>query len=214
MDTVKLIGQCAVGDRDAMARLYHAYSGRMLKLIERYVNEPSAAEDILHDGFLVIFSHISELRAPEKLEYWMGTIMKNLAIQYLSRIEVATVLEDMDEPADTPDMNDILSYNELEVIINKLPEGYRKIFKLAVLENKSHKEIGKLLGIAPHSSSSQLARAKAMMRKLISERQAALALMVLLLLLSPISIVMFKTDMNDMSMNITQRSEGLLKKHR
>ncbi|WP_300503875.1 sigma-70 family RNA polymerase sigma factor [uncultured Duncaniella sp.] len=204
MDTVKLIGQCAVGDRDAMARLYHAYSGRMLKLIERYVNEPSAAEDILHDGFLVIFSHISELRAPEKLEYWMGTIMKNLAIQYLSRIEVATVLEDMDEPADTPDMNDILSYNELEVIINKLPEGYRKIFKLAVLENKSHKEIGKLLGIAPHSSSSQLARAKAMMRKLISERQAALALMVLLLLLSPISIVMFKTDMNDMSMNITQ----------
>ncbi len=204
MDTVKLIGQCAVGDRDAMARLYHAYSGRMLKLIERYVNEPSAAEDILHDGFLVIFSHISELRAPEKLEYWMGTIMKNLAIQYLSRIEVATVLEDMDEPADTPDMNDILSYNELEVIINKLLEGYRKIFKLAVLENKSHKEIGKLLGIAPHSSSSQLARAKAMMRKLISERQAALALMVLLLLLSPISIVMFKTDMNDMSMNITQ----------
>lgn len=204
MDTVKLIGQCAAGDRDAMARLYHAYSGRMLKLIERYVNEPSAAEDILHDGFLVIFSHISELRTPEKLEYWMGTIMKNLAIQYLSRIEVATVLEDMDEPADSPDMNDILSYNELEVIINKLPEGYRKIFKLAVLENKSHKEIGKLLGIAPHSSSSQLARAKAMMRKLISERQAALALMVLLLLLSPIALVMFKTDMNDMSMNISQ----------
>ena len=204
MDTVKLIGPCAAGDRDAMARLYHAYSGRMLKLIERYVNEPSAAEDILHDGFLVIFSHISELRAPEKLEYWMGTIMKNLAIQYLSRIEVATVLEDMDEPADSPDMNDILSYNELEVIINKLPEGYRKIFKLAVLENKSHKEIGKLLGIAPHSSSSQLARAKAMMRKLISERQTALALMVLLLLLSPIALVMFKTDMNDMSMNISQ----------
>lgn len=210
MDTVKLIEQCATGDRDAMARLYHAYSGRMLKLIERYVNEPSAAEDILHDGFLVIFSHISELRTPEKLEYWMGTIMKNLSIQYLSRIEVATVLEDMDEPADTPDMNDILSYNELEVIINKLPEGYRKIFKLAVLENKSHKEIGKLLGIAPHSSSSQLARAKAMMRKLISERQAALALMVLLLLLSPVSIVMFKTDMNDMSMNISQTAESLV----
>lgn len=210
MDTVKLIGQCAAGDRDAMARLYHAYSGRMLKLIERYVNEPSAAEDILHDGFLVIFSHISELRTPEKLEYWMGTIMKNLAIQYLSRIEVATVLEDMDEPADSPDMNDILSYNELEVIINKLPEGYRKIFKLAVLENKSHKEIGKLLGIAPHSSSSQLARAKAMMRKLISERQAALALMVLLLLLSPIALVMFKTDMNDMSMNISQTVGSLV----
>ena len=130
--------------------------------------------------------------------------MKTLPIQYLSRIEVATVLEDMDEPADSPDMNDILSYNELEVIINKLPEGYRKIFKLAVLENKSHKEIGKLLGIAPHSSSSQLARAKAMMRKLISERQTALALMVLLLLLSPIALVMFKTDMNDMSMNISQ----------
>ena len=181
MDTATIIEHCAAGDRDAMSSLYRAYSPRMLRLILRYVNDPAAAEDILHDGFIIILSHISEVRNPERLEYWMGTIMKNLAIQYLSRIEIATILEKEDEPIDTPDLNDILSYEELEIIINKLPEGYRTIFKLAVFENKSHKEIGRMLGIAPHSSSSQLARAKAMLRKLIAERQATLGIGILLI---------------------------------
>ncbi|MDE7475312.1 MAG: sigma-70 family RNA polymerase sigma factor, partial [Duncaniella sp.] len=161
MDTERIIEQCAAGDRVAMAGLYRAYSPRMLRLIMRYVNDPAAAQDILHDGFIVILSHISEVRVPAKLEYWMGTIMKNLAIQYLSRIEIAELLDGDDEPIDSPEMDDILSYDELEIIINKLPESYRRIFKLAVFENKSHKEIGEMLGIAPHSSSSQLARAKA-----------------------------------------------------
>ena len=181
MDTATIIEHCAAGHRDAMSSLYRAYSPRMLRLILRYVNDPAAAEDILHDGFIIILSHISEVRNPERLEYWMGTIMKNLAIQYLSRIEIATILEEEDEPIDTPDMNDILSYEELEIIINKLPEGYRTIFKLAVFENKSHKEIGRMLGIAPHSSSSQLARAKAMLRKLIAERQATIGIGILLI---------------------------------
>ena len=176
MDTERIIEQCAAGDRVAMAGLYRAYSPRMLRLIMRYVNDPAAAQDILHDGFIVILSHISEVRVPAKLEYWMGTIMKNLAIQYLSRIEIAELLDGDDEPIDSPEMDDILSYDELEIIINKLPEGYRRIFKLAVFENKSHKEIGEMLGIAPHSSSSQLARAKAMLRRLIAERQAAIGI--------------------------------------
>ncbi|MDE5826185.1 MAG: RNA polymerase subunit sigma-70, partial [Duncaniella sp.] len=100
MDTERIIEQCAAGDRVAMAGLYRAYSPRMLRLIMRYVNDPAAAQDILHDGFIVILSHISEVRVPAKLEYWMGTIMKNLAIQYLSRIEIAELLDGDDEPID------------------------------------------------------------------------------------------------------------------
>lgn len=203
MDTAKIIEQCAAGHREAMASLYRAYSPRMLRLILRYVNDPAAAEDILHDGFIVILSHISEVRNPDRLEYWMGTIMKNLALQYLSRIEVATILEEEDEPIDTPDINDILSYEELEIIINKLPEGYRTIFKLAVFENKSHKEIGQMLGIAPHSSSSQLARAKAMLRKLIAERQAALGIGTLLIAFATMLLFTDKWPTESMPMAMT-----------
>ena len=61
----------------------------------------------------------------------------------------------------------VLTLEELNAIIDKLPDGYGKVFRLAVLDGFSHKEIGALLGIAPHSSSSQLTRAKAMLRRMI-----------------------------------------------
>ncbi|MCM1356791.1 MAG: sigma-70 family RNA polymerase sigma factor [Staphylococcus sp.] len=192
MEPTELIRQCVAGDVAAMTELYRLYSPRMMKLVLHYVSDRSAAEDILHDGFIVIFTHISEVRTSDRLEYWMGTIMKNLAIQYLSRIEMSTLLgEDDDDHPEVPDINDILSYEELEIIINRLPEGYRTIFKLAVFENKSHKEIAGILGIAPHTSSSQLARAKAMLRKMIEERNAAL--LAILLLLIPAGIIFLLT---------------------
>lgn len=192
MEPTELIKQCVAGDVAAMTELYRRYSPRMMKLVLHYVSDRAAAEDILHDGFIIIFTHISEVRASDRLEYWMGTIMKNLAIQYLSRIEMSTLLDDDDDDRpEVPDIADILSYEELEIIINRLPEGYRTIFKLAVFENKSHKEIAGILGIAPHTSSSQLARAKAMLRKMIEERNAAL--WVILLLLIPAGIIFILT---------------------
>lgn len=193
MDQQTLIEQCSLGNREAMTELYLRYSSRMLRLILRYISDRNTAEDILHDGFVVIFTHISEIKNPDKLEFWMGTIMKNLALRYLSDLEITSILEEPDDMIESPDISEILSYEELELIINKLPTGYRTIFKLAVLENKSHTEIGKILGIAPHSSSSQLSRAKAMLRKLIEERNASLLLLMCLLIPSIIYLFFNKT---------------------
>ena len=70
---MELLERCKKGDKD---------SKRMMCVICHYIPDLNAARDILHDGFLIIFSRINQLRDAEKLEYWMGTIMKNLALQY------------------------------------------------------------------------------------------------------------------------------------
>lgn len=179
MDNTEIIEKCTDGDRTAMEALYRGFAHKMLRIVWRYVADADAAEDILHDGFLIIFTRIREIRKPEKLESWMGMIMRNLSLDYLRQLDSAPVSaldEGIELPA-PPEMEELLPYEELEKIIDRLPDGYRAIFKLAVLENKSHAEIGKLLGIAPHTSSSQLFRAKMLLRKMISERQAQLGLL-------------------------------------
>lgn len=91
-------------------------------------------------------------------------------------------LEEMSEdeaPIDTFPSNDFPAYQTMLRMIESLPEGYNKVFKLAVLEGLSHKEIGLLLDIAPHSSSSQLSRAKDMLRKLISQYRMMIGLFIL-----------------------------------
>lgn len=189
MDKKTLVERCQHGDREALGLLYSKYSARMMKIIRHYIADPADAGDILHDGFIVAFTQISSLRNPDKLEYWLGTIMKNLSIQYLNQVELNTLLDEDADITDMPEIQDLISLEELEAIINLLPDGYRKVFKLAVLDNKSHREIGKLLGIAPHSSSSQLFRAKEMLRKIIREQglelAGAISIILLLLALSP-----------------------------
>lgn len=70
-----------------------------------------------------------------------------------------------------------LTWEELNKIISKLPDGYSKVFRLAVLDGLSHKEIAAQLGIAPHSSSSQLAHAKAMLRRMIKQSRMEMSIL-------------------------------------
>ena len=147
-----LIRRCENGDKDAMAELYRIYSPCMLRLVKRYVTDLSAAEDVLHDGFIIVFANIGKLKNTDKLEFWIRTIMKNLSLQYLKHLEATQLIDEEEEITDTPYTENKLSYEELDEIIGKLPTGYQKIFRLAVFENKSHKEIGEILGIAPNLS--------------------------------------------------------------
>ncbi len=195
MDNEQLIKLCAVGDKDAIAILYRRYGSSMLRVISRYIVDEARAEDVLHDGFIVILTRIGEVRQPERLEFWMGTIMKNLCIKYLSQVDVHEILEDEGNVPDVPPIDDILSYEELQIIINRLPEGYRRIFKLAVLEGKSHKEIGRMLGIAPHSSSSQLHHARLMLQRMITERKRELGIITMLALVAGLWFVLHRADL-------------------
>lgn len=173
MDIVQLVKRSQSGDREAFGLLYNLYAPSMMKVIEACVHNHDIAQDILHDGFIIAFSALDKLIEPIKFESWLTTIMRNLSLQYLREASnhITVPMTDTSGESlyeDIP-VDNTLSWDELSNIIDKLPDGYSKVFRLAVLDGLSHKEIGEILGIAPHSSSSQLSHAKAMLRRLITE---------------------------------------------
>lgn len=172
MDNIRLVDMCKSGDRNAFGLLYETYLPSMRKVVAYYIHNSDTAWDILHDGFIIAFTSIGALSNGAKLEAWLTTIMKNLSLQYLKNEStyVSVPMPDalINGNADaTAQEEQRLTFEELNVLIDKLPDGYGKVFRLAVLDGLSHKEIGALLGIAPHSSSSQLSHAKAMLRRMI-----------------------------------------------
>lgn len=184
MNQKELIELCKKGDKSALSWLYQTYADKMTRICFHYVSDRQIAQDLLHDGFIIIFTSIDTLHSPDKLEYWMGTIMKNISLRYLKQCSSKSTisLEEMSEdevPIDTFPSNDFPAYKTMIRMIESLPEGYNKVFKLAVLEGLSHKEIGLLLNIAPHSSSSQLSRAKDILRRLISQHRIMIGLFIL-----------------------------------
>lgn len=174
MDNIRLVELCKSGDREAFGLLYENYLPVMREVVAYYIHNSDAVWDVIHDGFIVAFTSIGTLRNGAKVESWLTTIMKNLSLQYLKE-ESRHISVPMSDTASSDYLrtnNDEvreLSWEELDNIITKLPEGYNKVFRLAVLDGLSHKEIAAQLGIAPHSSSSQLSHAKAMLRRLIMQ---------------------------------------------
>lgn len=174
MDKRHLVKLCQSGDREAFGILYQTYLVPMREVVAYYVNNTDVVWDILHDGFLIAFASIGSLKNAEKVEAWLTSIMKNLALQYLKEgsNHISVPLSDVSIAAETNEdnlRNTELTWEEIDGIIDRLPNGYGKVFRLAVLDGLSHKEIGALLGIAPHSSSSQLTHAKAMLRRMITQ---------------------------------------------
>ena len=198
IDYPTLVEECRNGDRDAMSVLYTRFAPRMLHVITRYVSDRDSAHDILHDGFIAAFTRIASLRDPEQIEFWLATIMKNLSLKYLQAQTVTAILEEIPEIEEEPEIGDIIDFATLETLIRQLPEGYQKVFRLAVLEGKSHKEISEILGIAPNSSSSQLFHAKLRLRELIKDHQFRAGLISLLLLIACSGLLFLSRKAYDM----------------
>ncbi len=177
------IDACKRGEKDALGELYSAYAPKLMSVCRSYVKDESVAEDILHDAFIIIFTSVSELKENRKLEGWMTAIVKNLALKYLRHMQRhKNSLPDLNREAvdntlDTPKTVDL---DMLLATIDALPKGNREVFKLSVLDGLSHKEIGQMLGINPHSSSSQLFRAKKMLRAMLADYWGLLLLPLLI----------------------------------
>lgn len=210
----ELIDLCMKGDEQALSVLYNHYSAKMLRICLRYVPDEQTAQDLLHDGFIIAFTTISSLRNPDKLESWLTTIMKNISLQYLNKhnsFKLTSIddVETCEEPYYTPSYNNFPSYDTMLKAIEQLPKGYSQIFKLSVLEGLSHKEIGERLGIAPHSSSSQLSRAKEMLRKIMSDYRIIL---LLILILSTISVNKYNFSSQQKTLTQHKNKETITKR--
>ncbi len=194
-----MIEECRKGDKEALNLFYLRFAPRMHNVVRRYIHDEKDAEDVLHDGFIVGLTRLDSIRDAEKADIWLATIMKNLSLRFLQEQDTATILHEIPEVEEAPELDDFPDLQTLESLIKKLPVGYQKVFRLAILENKSHKEIGRLLGITPSTSSSQLYHAKMMMRKLITDYrlQAGLCFLLLAGLLTGLLIRNHRTPTSD-----------------
>ena len=183
MDKRQLVDGCKRGDPASAEALYRDYSGKLMGICRHYVDSQEVAEDLLHDAFVVILSSIGRLRNPEKLESWMGVIVKNLAIDYLKESKHFTHPEEDIGIEDVPEetMYPVPPYDDLVALIERLPEQYGKVFRLSVLEGLSHKEIGALLHIGEKSSSSNLFRARQVLQKELKRYWLALLALIALI---------------------------------
>lgn len=187
-----LVEKAKQGDADAFSALYQMYYPKMKGICINILGEDKAVvDDLVQDAFILAFVSLKDLKNTHRFSQWLTSITTNLVLKYqekgkrydfisLSDIEdeFSSVLEDGNISKQS------IPYEEIMSAIDSLPKGYKKIFKMSVLEGLSHQEISKLLDIAPHSSSSQLARAKALLRKILSSR--AMLLIALALIVIPI----------------------------
>ena len=171
MEATELISRCKAGERQALNLLYQQYKPQLLKICRQYTKEDDVAEDLLHDAFVVIFTSLDRLENADKLEAWMYAIVRNVGYHYRLHAdkELAALQQLAKEKPNTTETGHIADYNELKSLVTLLPQGYQQVFRLSVFEGLSHQEISQLLGITPHSSSSQLSHAKRMLRQLIRQ---------------------------------------------
>lgn len=176
----QLISRCKVGDRQALHLLYEQYKPKLLKVCRQYTQEEDVAEDLLHDAFVVIFTNLNQLRNNDKLESWMISIVKNVGYHYRDHLrkEQTAIKQMAIEGILTEETSQMPDYDQLQTLVAQLPEGYQKVFRLSVFEGLSHQEISSLLGIAPHSSSSQLYHAKRMLKLLIKQSWVLVLLLI------------------------------------
>lgn len=156
------------GNAMAMKTVYLTYIRYLAAICSRYIVNNEDVKDVLQDSFLKIFSGIAsfEYRGRGSLKGWITKITVNETLKFLqknNRFEFVEISEqEHDKPDEEPDV-DALPSSVLFNLIRELPDGYRTIFNLYVIENKSHKEIAKLLDIKESTSASQLHRAKSLL---------------------------------------------------
>lgn len=189
MDATELVSRCRAGERQALNLLYQQYKPQLLHICRQYTNKAEVAEDLLHDAFVVIFTSLDRLENPERLEAWMTAIVRNVCYHYRQHLEKEqTVLQEYaNEKPETAEASLTPDYDELQSLVALLPQGYQQVFRLSVFEGLSHQEISQLLGISPHTSSSQLSHAKRMLRQLIRQSW----MLILLLIAIPLIIWQF-----------------------
>ena len=195
-DEIQLIERGRQGDETAFGSLYRAYHRQMTGICQRIVDNRQVAEELAHDAFLLAFAKMDQLHNPQCFEAWLISITTNVARRYMQRhhdpsmLSLSTLSEEElpQEPIPSDD-KPLPTMAELIAAVDALPHGYGQVFKLAVIQEMSHKEIAKILGIAAHSSSSQLSRAKKMLQKSLAQYW----LLWLLPLVLPVAIYLYKT---------------------
>jgi RNA polymerase sigma factor (sigma-70 family) len=162
------------GDRRMQELLYNTYSPKMYGVCLRYAGNAEDAQDILQEGFIKVFRNLDRFRAEGSFEGWIRRIFVNTAIEHYRRtVNMYQVSETQENNVEDKDWSafDKLAVKDLMKIIQELSPGYRAVFNLYVVEGYTHKDIAAMMGISEGTSKSQLARAKAILKNIITGKQ-------------------------------------------
>jgi len=170
----EIIEGCAKHERKAQQMLYDRYSRFLLGICVRYASDKAEAEDILQDSFLKIFFNIKDYSGTGSFIGWLRKVTVNTAItnyhknlKYRYHVEIEEFVSA--ETGTVSFEEDFFTSDELYMVLNELPAGYRMVFNLYAVEGYKHKEIAKMLGIDTNTSKSQYSRAKAVIRDKIAK---------------------------------------------
>ncbi|GAB4415001.1 MAG: RNA polymerase sigma factor [Bacteroidia bacterium] len=166
-----LVERCLSGDPQAQRALYHRYLRAMYRVALRITGDEMEAEDVLQEAFVRAFRNLHSYKGDATFGAWLKRIVINTAINHLKkrRTEVVGLEHVAAEPGvEEPQAASPLSMAQISEAIDQLPEGYRNVFSLYLLEGYDHKEIGSILNISEATSKSQYSRARRKLREILA----------------------------------------------
>ncbi len=167
-----LIEECRKGSSKAQFRLYNQYSKAMYNLAYRILNNREDAEDILQEAFVECFRNLESFRFESTFGAWLKKILVNKCINHIKKKKIdLTLVEELPPVIYEEDEEKEVAYSAEKIIksIELLPDGYRIILTLYLLEGYDHGEISQILGITESTSKSQYSRAKEKLRNILSK---------------------------------------------
>ena len=168
MSLNELVKQCAKNDRRAQEEIYQLFSGKLFSICLKYSKNKQEAQDNFQDGFITIFNKIGQFKFKGSFEGWLKRVMVNtILLKYRQKNVLNLITEEIPDEVIVDIDDDEVSLDFLLNLIQELPDRYRMVFNLYVLDGFSHKEISKMLQIAEGTSKSNLARARAILKQKI-----------------------------------------------
>ena len=164
----QLIENCKINDTKAQSELYKLFSSKLFSICLKYSRNYAEAEDNFQDAFLTIFKKIDQFENKGSFEGWLKRVTINTVLQQYRNQKVFDIVnENIIDDTEIDIDEDAISIDYLLQIIQELPDRYRLIFNLYVLDGYSHKDIASMLDINIGTSKSNLARARQILKQTI-----------------------------------------------
>ncbi len=161
----KLIEHALNNNRHAQHQLYSQFAPKMLGVCRQYVKDLQQAEDVMITGFMKVFTNLKNFEHKGSFEGWIRKIMINESISFIRAKKEVKFMEDESFFEDSHNsIESQLLLDDIQFLIDNLPEGYKMVFNLYVIEGFKHQEIAQMLGITEGTSKSQLSRAREMLQ--------------------------------------------------
>lgn len=166
----ELIDLVIDNNRKAQRQLYTSFASKMLGVCRQYIKDIHQAEDVMIMGFMKVFNSINTFEHKGSFEGWIRRIMVNECISHIRSQKKWLFIDDENYFDETVNpIESKLSVDDIQFLIDQLPEGCKMIFNLYVIEGYKHREIAQMLGIEEGTSKSQLAHARKILQGTISK---------------------------------------------